>query len=58
MNETVDILSRRVIELENSLCDAQETEETIESEKAELQTRLNESEKTRKGVVTLYPYMP
>ncbi|KAK3094015.1 hypothetical protein FSP39_022973 [Pinctada imbricata] len=44
LNETVDILSHRLIELENALCDEQEIQEDLEAEKKELTERLTESE--------------
>jgi len=32
MNETVDVLSVRVVQLENALCEAQETQENLEAD--------------------------
>lgn len=50
MNQTVESLSMRVIELENALVEAQEIQELTEAERDVTQKRLDESEKTIKGI--------
>ncbi|XP_069116867.1 myosin heavy chain, clone 203-like isoform X1 [Argopecten irradians] len=44
LNETVDILSMRVVDLENDLCEAQERQESLECENEQLSARLNVAE--------------
>ncbi|KAL5008097.1 hypothetical protein ScPMuIL_013678 [Solemya velum] len=44
MNDTVEVLSFRVVQLENALCDAQEVEETLEAEKSKLEQRVQKLE--------------
>ncbi|OWF38620.1 myosin-11-like isoform X2 [Mizuhopecten yessoensis] len=44
LNETVDILSMRVVDLENQLCEGQERQESLECENDELSARLNVTE--------------
>ncbi|XP_033736307.1 myosin-11-like isoform X1 [Pecten maximus] len=44
LNETVDILSMRVVDLENELCEAQERQESLECENEQLAARLNVAE--------------
>lgn len=45
----------RVVDLENSLCEAQECQETLECEKEELAARLNVAEFNCKGTVLMVP---
>ena len=53
MNQTVEALSMRVVQLENALCEQQEIQETLEAEESELKKRLQESEEKCTGKVTL-----
>ena len=54
MNQTVEALSMRVVQLENALCDQQELQEAIEAENTELKKRLKESEQRYKS---MYKYL-
>ena len=50
MNQTVESLSMRIIQLEDMLVEAQELQEHTEAERAVTQKRLDSSEKTIKGI--------
>ncbi|XP_052244881.1 uncharacterized protein LOC127854014 isoform X2 [Dreissena polymorpha] len=43
MNQTVDVLSMRIVELENALCDAEEVQETSNAENQAIQKELGDA---------------
>ena len=54
MTETVEVLSMRVVQLENALCEQQDVQESLEAEEAELKKRLQESEEKCSGIYPKY----
>ena len=50
MNQTVEVLSMRVVQLENALCEEQEKQENMEAEKNEVLEKLKNEEKKTKGI--------
>ncbi|XP_046372931.1 kinetochore protein SLK19-like isoform X1 [Haliotis rufescens] len=51
LNETVDALSVRVVQLENSLCEAQEIQETLEAEVNDAKEQLEKSDKEKREIL-------
>lgn len=49
LNDTVDVLSLRLVQLENDLVEQQEIQEDLEAERAELQTQVIRLELKCKG---------
>ena len=43
MNQTVDILSMRIVQLENALCEAEEMQDTRDAEKQEVENKFIEA---------------
>ncbi|XP_046558053.1 uncharacterized protein LOC124267183 isoform X2 [Haliotis rubra] len=51
LNETVDALSVRVVQLENSLCEAQEVQESLEAELTDVKEQLEKSHQEKKEIL-------
>ena len=51
MNQTVEVLSMRIVQLENALCDAQEQQESSDAEKEELIKRIAQMQTHIDGIV-------
>lgn len=52
MNQTVEVLSMRVVQLENALCEAQELQESTEAENTDLKRHLLEAEQKLNDTLT------
>lgn len=53
MNQTVEVLSMRIVQLENALCEAQEQQENSDAEKEELNKRSSQMQTHIDGIVLI-----